>query len=541
MLTTRKKNTVTTSVGKKDQKEILPHHFLCNQEDIAFTEKFDNKNNNFGSISDPIVIANMFSISGRKSKNIPKTLSLTICAGFQKSNSHKGISGNHIIKRDHLTPFTKIYKKTDQWQVLVCVTKQLFADINNIAKNDRMAMAWAPEECAFVLVIDTEKKLGFPRYVLCTFYFNSQSLLMMGTLYATSERTVKLVTHGNKRYISVPLNTSIIQNASAKKADKWVLKSNDQIPAAPIANESSITNSTNNNTYDKLTQQLAVMSMEDFDPAIFTDTASYGELIFKDVVKVDMELDEFSGAIMFNINKYCQDIIMMMDDELSMMADFQKKWVNCIEALVKFKEDKIVAYKEAIKNASLENPDSLATYVQEKHLEYALTLREFIDSADSLIFEKNEIRYKQYETILEKIMALQNQLVSCYLDDEMQLRWRILNQCEKKFYETYTIMMKVHDDAVNLLLLCKCAYLKPMSSFLCQAIKQQRIPHFYLKFMGAIKVMANEQDLESECKETGNAALFNFFREKLKIFDQQYPEFELLSIQNDKTKGHALI
>src|SRR5579871_5245855 len=121
MLASHKKNPILSPVRKKDPKEVPSHHFLCNQEPTVFTEKFDDKNNSFGSISNPTIIANMFNISGRKNENFPKTLSLTICAGFQKSNSHKGISGNHIIKRDHLSPFTKLYKKTDQWQVLVCV------------------------------------------------------------------------------------------------------------------------------------------------------------------------------------------------------------------------------------------------------------------------------------------------------------------------------------------------------------------------------------------------------------------------------------
>jgi ssDNA-binding Zn-finger/Zn-ribbon topoisomerase 1 len=523
MIKPRGKIDLSTIPNEKNASEIPPNHFLCNEEveNNLFTAEFNEKNNSFGSINNSTIISNMFAISGKKKEKIPSKLSITICAGFHKSSSGKGISGNHIIKRDHLKPFNKIYKKDNQWQVLTCVAKQLFADIDASAKNNRISIAWAPEECAYVLVINTKTGKSSHQHVLCTLYLHRNSLLILGTLYTVPEFTAKSVANGNKRYISVPLNESIGQGSSAKIVQEWRVKNNNQIKQ--VLTENSIQPAKNENTYNQLTLQLLKNPVEDFDPPIFIETASYGELILANMVEIDMEPDEFTSSIVCNINKYCMDIISILDEELSKMNDFQRKWSEGINSLLKLKND-MEPFKKNIKDASIDNPDSLAKYFLTNFSNFTMRLGEYTFDTDKLIYEINEIRFKRYTEIHNKLTVLHNQLVDSRLDDQMAARWENLNIRYIEHDKTYKTMMQIHHDTTDLLTLCKCALLRPMSKFLSHAAKKHKDPYQCLNFMKLIKTTATDRHNEKQCKESGNTKLLEHFNQQLKLFFEAYPE-----------------
>src|SRR5262245_1275869 len=135
--------------NSNENKPLIPkhHHFLRNKEELGFTDNFTEADNSFGTITNPTIINNMFVICGKKYETLPAKLSLSICAGFQRPNSTKGISGQHIIARGHLEPFTKYFNIADPWQVLRCVTNLLFSNLNFTKESDYPFMVYAREEC----------------------------------------------------------------------------------------------------------------------------------------------------------------------------------------------------------------------------------------------------------------------------------------------------------------------------------------------------------------------------------------------------------
>lgn len=296
---------------------VSPASFLHNSYPIKFSQAFTEQENSFGAITNAILISNMFEISGIKVKNKPSRLYLSICAGEQRGDSPKGkgFSGEHIIKRGHLEPFNQ---KDNPWHTLVVAVKAVLSHINELQKSDtNFAMAWAAEECAFVLVLETPQTYGPYKHLLLTLYFNKGSInknvMTIGTFYGVPQDTFNEIRRAtNKRYVHVsnqaPMNEVI---------RKWVPK------VQPLVEKET------NSTYEVLTESMIQHSVKE---EAFVETIPYFEVLYRGFV-----VDEDTNFNFEHIEKYKADILNFIYSEVQSMGELYEKYER--------------AYKEIAKNA----------------------------------------------------------------------------------------------------------------------------------------------------------------------------------------------